>query len=171
MPVLDYATPVSRRCGWPWWIAAVASGAASGWGVAQAAYEPLLRFLSRGSQLVVYEVTEPYLQLLQFTTAFMLCGVLVAVGAVAAVHLVGRHNGAVWAAALAVIFVIGALLGLLYARSTWNPTEALLLPKGIGGMPLESAPILTAPVAGSIAVLVALGALALRRFKAGQPAA
>ncbi len=178
MPVLDYTTaPHARRASWRWGIAVIV-GAAIGLGVAVATYEPVLRMLSRGTPLEVFDVAEPFEQQARFSGALAFSGALVGRGALAVSRLAGRGGVAAWALALAACFTAAAGAGLVYARDEWNPvgrnagpvvTAGLspgLPPVFAPGLPLASAPVLTPVVAGVVAVLLVLSLVVVRRAAA-----
>ncbi len=160
MKVLDYSTGVAKpRSNWRRLPTAAIIGAVAGIGASYLLYDPVLRLLSRGVQLYVADLGEPFELWNRFAAVCALGGLIVCGSA--AVFGGSLRRVLAWVIGFATLFVIGAAVGLLYARNQWNPT-------GLRHVALASAPMLLVPVSGSVTALIAALAVAARRLAVGS---
>ena len=158
MKVLEYdRSPDVSHYAWRRLPVALIIGVVVGMGVGILAFDPLLRFLSRGAHLNVTEADEPFWFWIRFAMVFGVSSGMVGCGG--AIMAPSWQSVRISYAAFCGIFVVGAALGLLHAYRHWNPV-------GLPFVSMTSAPMLAAPVSGCVAVMLGCGIASARRVAA-----
>jgi hypothetical protein len=144
LQVLEYVRIESARPVVTVFIATVL-GAVVGALIAGPLFEPMLRLLSKGRHVYVFNVDDSFHPWLKFAIGCGLGGsVTFATAAFVAPSL---RSFAVWLLVLAVAFGASSAIGVIIARERLGPVF-------MGAVPLSSAPVLAGPLAGTVGVVI-----------------
>jgi hypothetical protein len=150
LPQLEYHStrPEPRSFVVP--LCAVLGGAVIGFVVAELTFESVVRFLARGSQLVVLEASEPFRVHATYVMAMICSGAIVGASTLAGRRFMSRRLRRAWPLIPTTAYACGALCAIAYLN------EVGVAPTGWPGPRLSDVPILAPPATGCALTLVTL---------------